>query len=309
MSSNPFPNLYLVGAPKAGTSFLHAHLADQAEIFGSGYKEPSYFHYFGAKSAQWGRASMPVMVEQTSEAAYLSLFAEWRDEPYAIDASTNYLQGPDVCSRIKAARPDAKIIAVVREPVARAYSYYLMKWRDGWVREPFADAIENEKVEAEVATFPTAFHYGFVSQSTYAPALRAYVEAFGSDQVRVYRFEDVTQNISAVLCDLSDFLGFEIKESQQAAKEKNSFKVERSPILTKILLTYHRLPLKHLVNRVVPRATRDKIRIGYRNIRNKDGEKPKLDPAAEQKLLALLGTDYTDALTYTREQGVLFELE
>ena len=137
------PDFLLVGAPKAGTTALHAALAGHPELFLSGVKEPKYYlcgdspppAYQGPGDAH----SNQEWIWQRQR--YLDLFDErrrrrsWRGE-----STPFYLYHRDARRRIAADLPRAKLIAVLRDPVDRAYSNWMHLWADGL--EPCADVVE-----------------------------------------------------------------------------------------------------------------------------------------------------------------------
>ena len=106
-----WPNLFVVGAPRAGTTSLYHYLRQHPEIYMSPLKEP---HFFSHSNPQ----SDTVVKHQD---AYLRLFDAARGEKLRGEASPAYLADPDAPARIKDASPEAKIVAVLREPVSRAF--------------------------------------------------------------------------------------------------------------------------------------------------------------------------------------------
>ena len=136
------PDFLLVGAPKAGTTALHGALAEHPELFLSPVKEPKYYlcgdspppAYRGPGDAHSNREWI------WQRQRYLDLFADAGDEQAAGESTPFYLYHRDARRRIAADLPRAKLVAVLRDPVDRAYSNWMHLWADGL--EPCADVVE-----------------------------------------------------------------------------------------------------------------------------------------------------------------------
>ncbi len=308
--SMKFPNLFIVGAPKCGTTFLHAALVQSPEIFGPVIKEPQYFVFAPDRLAYSAGKDIPVIEQAYSKSAYLDLFKDWTDETYAIDATANQLHGRDTAKRIFQERPDAKIIAIIREPVSRAYSHYLMMNLWGAVPEPIEQALEVEQKEIrELGDRRSALQYSFVRQSIYFDAIKSYLDIFGPKNVRIYRFEDITHNLRFVLDDLEQFLSLSLSEVETRLNTKNQFRAQRSETASRLLAFYHTLPIKPLVSRITPRKLRDFIRTQFLRLNSKDAPKPRLSDKARVRIQELVGVDYDRTLQLSRESGSLFEVK
>lgn len=302
-----YPNLYLIGAPRAGTTTLHALLARSGEIFSAHIKEPAYFTFRGAETLDHEDRPVRTFDYQRDAEAYLDLYAGWRRQRYAIDASTYYLATPGAAEEIRACAPGAKAIAILREPLSRAYSHYLMEVRDGWVAGDFVPALQREIGELHRAFREIAGHYAFIRQSRYLAGLQAFHAAFGPDGLRVYRFEDLSGAEPAVLADLARFLGIDLAGLGGSVEVRNSFSVDRFPALSRALNSYRQSDLRLAVNRLTPRPLRDGVRLALTRIRQVPAEKPPFPEAAKDLLRAHLGEDYAQALRFARETGILFE--
>ncbi|AVW93598.1 sulfotransferase domain-containing protein [Celeribacter baekdonensis] len=310
MHSRDIPNLFLVGPPKCGTTFLQAALVQSRHIFGPVIKEPQFFVFAPDRFAYSAGKNIPVIEQAYNKNAYMALFKEWREEAFAIDASANQLHGRNTAKRIFDANPDAKIIAVLREPVARAYSHYLMMNRWGAVPEPLEEALEIEQQEIQaLGEQPSALQYSFVRQSLYFDAVKSYLDVFGPANVRIYHFADVTQNLPMILKDLEEFLSVPLSYTNAIDGPKNSFRAPRSQAASRLLAFYHTLPIKPLVNQITPRKLRNFVRTWFHRLNSKETPKPPLSDVARARILDLVGDDYPRTLQLVRDRGSLFEIE
>src|SRR6266480_7948081 len=129
-SLRPLPDFLILGAQKAGTTALYAYLRQHPEITGPSWKEVSFFDRHYARGEAWYRGNFP-----NSLRARGKLVGE---------ASPSYLFHPLAPERVAGLVPEAKLIALVRNPVDRAYSHYQHEVALG--REPlsFEDAVAAE---------------------------------------------------------------------------------------------------------------------------------------------------------------------
>lgn len=196
------PDLFLVGAPKAGTTSLHAYLAQHPSIFMSDRKEP---HYFGTDIE-------PVWWRIRDEASYLELFGQAREDQWAGESSVWYLFSEAAPAQIKDFSPDAKIIIMVRRP---AEAMWALHWQ--LVRGLYEDILDfRTALEAEPdralgkrvpkdATDSVPLQYRRVYE--YGPQIERYYETFGRDRTHVIVFEEFAADTGAAVRDVFSFLG------------------------------------------------------------------------------------------------------
>lgn len=184
MSKHRYPNLFLIGAMKAGTTSLHEYLAAHPEIFMCSKKEPRFFadETSLAKGENW----------------YLNLFGSARDEVIVGESSTAYSRSfrfPGVPERIARFNPEARIMYVMRDPVARTISHY-------WFQVRFFH---------EKRDMLTAFREDpkYTDASNYALQLAPYVRLFGSDNVATLTSEELSTNTLLTVQRLFRWLGVE----------------------------------------------------------------------------------------------------
>lgn len=187
-----FPDFYLVGAAKSGTTSLFRYLTQHPSIFIPREKE---LHYFADPSVSRGGS-------YRRPEAYLRLYENCPEDVRAGDASTSYLPSPSAAVNIREARPDARILAILRNPVERAYSHYWHQRTRFRERLSFEDAIEDEprRIEAGLT-------YGFLYVRTgmYYEQVRRFTDRFGA-HVQVHLFDDLRSDAAAVCRDTFAFL-------------------------------------------------------------------------------------------------------
>jgi len=198
----PKPDFIIVGAPKSGTTSLWGYLSQHPDVFMPEKKEPMYFcgykpGFQGPLSEGYNRN----MVVDKSE--YLKLFFPAGPDQMVGEASTDYLSCPEAPARIHAWNPETKIIIMLRNPIERARSEHQHLLRDQHESLEFIDALmlENERL---VQGFVPLFCH--IRRGLYAEAVRKYLDMFGSNNVRIYLFDDLIADADKIYRNLLDFL-------------------------------------------------------------------------------------------------------
>jgi hypothetical protein len=188
------PNFLCVGTQKAGTTTLHDILKQHPDIYLPESKEAHFFdiddHY--QQGIDW----------------WLETFFSTLNNEKAIGAMTpEYLYYNEVPSRIlKTLGPDIKIIIILRSPVARAYSHYLMSKRRGYEDYSFAKAIEIESKRIEEGEFEKN-HFSYASRSLYFNQVKRYFDIFPRENILLIKFEDdLLRNKEKTIASILDFL-------------------------------------------------------------------------------------------------------
>ncbi len=204
-----WPDFLLVGAPKGGTTALHAALIGHPQLFLTANKEPKFFMCDGrppprSKHRGPGDAhSRQEWVWRTSD--YEAMFAAAPTGALAGESSAFYLYDRAAQRRIAATIPQARLIAVIRDPVDRAYSNWSHLWSDGL--EPIADfnaalALEDSRVAKGYAPF---WHYTRLGR--YGEQLAHLYTLFPREQVLVLRYRQLAEEPDRTIATVCEFLG------------------------------------------------------------------------------------------------------
>lgn len=201
------PNFFIIGAAKAGTTSLYRYLEQHPQIYMSPIKEPNFFALEG-QPLDFRGPDDRLYIEQfsvTERERYEALFEASGPEPVRGEASALYLYSPQAPARIYRDVPDAKIVAVLRHPVDRAYSAFLHLLRDA--REPlpsFEAALGAEEARVR-GGWEHLWHLR--GMGFYGEQLGRYYRCFGRERIRVYLYEELQREPEGVIADILSFLG------------------------------------------------------------------------------------------------------
>jgi hypothetical protein len=199
------PNFFVVGAGRCGTTSLHQFLGQHPDVFVCGRKSPNHFATH-VPQPEWETPVARAMARQwvADEGAYRMLFEGVTTEHAIGDVSPVYLQALDVPRRLHDAHPEAKIIAILRDPVERAHAHFIGRQRDGIE----TCATFEERVAAELASpMPDDVAFGhLLGCGRYHHFLAPYVEKFGADRVKVLLYDDLVADPLALMKEIFTFL-------------------------------------------------------------------------------------------------------
>lgn len=294
------PNFFIFGATKSGTSSLYFYLKQHPDIFMSGVKEP---HFFGFEPDQevWEvrngeNQKNGYVVTDFSE--YQKLFEAGAVAKARGEASVMYIYLEGTAERIYAQIPDAKLVAVLRNPVERAYSAYLHRIREGdEPYESFMDALEAEPKRIAEGWAPL---YHYQNMGFYGEQLKRFYAQFPKEQLKVFLYEDLETEPERVIRDIYAFIGIDPAFKPNTKTRHNISGVPQS----KLIHQAHRFlkkphPLKEFGKALLPGPLRGRVkrqllsRLETQNLR-----KPPLGPEAKARLIN----------AYREDIGVLQEL-
>lgn len=198
------PNFLIIGAQKAGTTSLYYYLRQHPQIYMSREKEAHFFSYENEKLTFHG-PSHKLTIPITNIENYRKLFQEVSSEIAVGEASPSYLYIPKAVERIQNYVPDAKLIAILRNPTDRAYSNFLHCVQDGSEQlTDFEQAIRAEKARIH-DNWGAMWHY--VQKGFYYTQLKRFFDRFDPNQIRVYLYEDLQSSPINLVQDIFQFLG------------------------------------------------------------------------------------------------------
>jgi len=224
----PRPDFLIVGAPKAGTSWLYGNLAANPRIFLTPVKEPRYYSagpgerlsFSGPGDDAWMRNFV------RSGEEYGRLFAGADEGQLLGEASSDYLYRSEVAApRIRREAPGARIVVLLRDPAHRAHSNWLHHVRDGRETLPFGDAI---RAEPERIRSGWAWWWHYVERGFYGRQLEPFLESFPEDQILLALHDELRRDPAGLLRRVSAFLGVDPVVDRGVADRRNESLAARS---------------------------------------------------------------------------------
>ena len=202
------PSFLIIGAQRAGTSTLYEYLVRHPCIGGASRKEVGYFDRRYHRGAQWYRAQFPTKFQKQMALARGQAFATG-------EASPSYLLNRDVPSRVVSMVPETKFIAILRDPIDRAYSGYQREVRKGRETRPFADAVRAElpdplgdwKDNLSGEALENFYHRSYLARGLYAQQLQHWMTFFPRERFLLLSSEEFFKDALSVLNRACDFLG------------------------------------------------------------------------------------------------------
>ncbi len=200
------PNFFVAGAPKAGTTALHAALARHPELYLSAVKEPKFFLTDGPPRAQGGPGDAKTYREHVwRRADYEALFDPAPPGALLGESTPFYLYSQAAQRRIRALVPHARMILVLRDPIERAHSNWAHLWSAGL--DPIDDFVracdeEDRRIAAGWADF-----WRYKRLGLYGEQVQHLYSVFPADQVLLLRYRDLLEDPAHALNRICSFLG------------------------------------------------------------------------------------------------------
>lgn len=272
------PNFLMIGAQKSGTTAIFAYLGQHPQVFTSEIKEPAFFAFEGVQVSFGGpddaRAERYIVNDLER---YRRLFRKAGESTRAGEASNGYMYAPHAAERIRHYIPNAKLIAVLRDPVDRAYSAYRHLVRDGRERLSFEEALAAEPTRM-AANWHPIWHYR--QRGFYYAQLRRFFELFSRAQIAVYTYDELKADPGALLRSMFVFLDLDPDFEPDISVRHNVSGMPRSRLLHSIIGRPSRA--KDLAKRLLPAGA---IRIHAAVMsRNLVVSEPKIAPETDRAL-------------------------
>lgn len=192
------PNFFIVGAPKAGTTSLYYYLKEHPEVYMSPEKEPNFFSHqeIQSQNLYYKKRNTETLED------YQKLFNGVTYEKAIGEASVSYLFYHSVSKKIYSRVPHAKVIIILRNPVDRAFSHYLMDLRLGYISISFDDVIYKRGRYKNL----NLYYQQYVELGLYHEQVKRYLTTFGKKNVLVLISNEFKKNTKKIVNSVYDFL-------------------------------------------------------------------------------------------------------
>lgn len=231
-----WPNLFLIGVPRAGTTALYTYLQQHPGVFMTPAKEPGFFAVDGALYDLECRHAPQTSYFLTTIDAYQALFRHLGDETVIGDATPHYFYHRRVAQRIAYYAPDAKILSMLRSPAERMYSHYMMEVRDGSQRRTFERFLR--EIQGMHANHPA------LQNSYYFDHLKQYYTLIKPEQIKTCLYDELRADPPGLMKTLYRWLNIDDSFVPDISGQPNRSGIPKSRL-------HHRLVMKSLDHRLM----------------------------------------------------------
>lgn len=254
--SGPTPDFLVIGAQKSGTTTLADRLAADSDVYLPAV-EVHYFSHRYYRGADW----------------YARILAGAPAGALIGEKSPSYLTDPDAPARIDAALGGVRLMAILRDPVDRAYSHYWHNRRLDKEALGFAEAIAAEPERTAGASAADRARYGYLGGGRYAEHLARFDPLF-EGRLLVLVFEDLRADQVAVLGEVRRFLGLACRPAPDVGDGD-------APVVRNAYVEYRSQRLRRAA-RHLPRP----LAAAVFRVNQRPAAYPPLDPGLRQELAA-----------------------
>ena len=274
------PNFFVIGAAKAGTTSIWEFLRHHPEVFmPEGFKESNHFLLNGARADFQGPGDYWLnQLAVHDRADYVRLFDEAEGQIAVGEVCPFYMASTEIPGRIRSFAPEAKIVAILRNPADRAFSSYLHLVRDRREDLDFASSLRREAERAAQNWEPL---WRYRDLGLYHKYLSVYFDQFDASRIRIYLFEELTRGNRATLADLMQFLGIDDSVNIELAKVNSAAHATLSRTRTIEDLVFRENVVKRVAKRILPEES---IRKARNLLLNANRYSPRFDPAVRREL-------------------------
>ncbi|MEM8829548.1 MAG: sulfotransferase domain-containing protein [Cyanobacteria bacterium P01_G01_bin.19] len=231
------PSFLIIGAKKCGTTSLFNYLCQHPNIGEPTWKEVSYFNIYYGRGNAWYKSFFPISLPKLDSQDLITG-----------EATASYICHPQAPARIVATIPQVKLIALLRNPIDRAYSHYHHTKRIGKETLSFEDAIaqeelrvkqlENESKELGLKSSP-AYNYTYLASGMYAKQLKNWLKYFDREQLLILKSEDFFDYPAAKFKQVLNYLKLPNWSPKKYQKyNHNSYSQEIKPSTRQFLAEY-----------------------------------------------------------------------
>lgn len=277
------PNLFIVGAPKSGTTALTHYLGSHPELFAL----PWELHRFGTDLVFRSRTGVPGRISWED---YAGSFAGREAKRYRVDHSVFYLYSKRAAEEIHRFDPSSRIIVMLRKPVEQMYSEHSeMLYQGEEDIAEFEAALEAEPERRQGRGIPAgcrhAFGLFYRDLARYAEQLERYLSVFGRHQVHVVIHDDLVADAAGTYGRVLDFLDVD-RSHRPDLSVVNANKVVRSTTVRRLLQDAPS-GVRRTGRLLVPSATaRARLRRKAHSLNKSQRPRPPMDPGLRQRLVA-----------------------
>ncbi len=241
LQSQNKPNLFILGAPKAGTTFLFEKLKNSNDFFFPKLKELNYFSFNDLNEKSYYNDYKVNTLDK-----YLSFYKNTESAKYVIDGSVSYFTSENALKDIASFNTESKIIIILRNPIQRAFSHYQMDKRMGYATKNFKDYLKDNN---------DRHYHEYVENSLYFKNIEIASKYFEKKNIIILTLEEISKNLDRLSLFLQ--LDLEIISKKELGEKINENKAPKN-FLGRIMQKNRNLV--SILKIFIPKKISDKIK-------------------------------------------------
>jgi len=247
------PNFFVIGVVKGGSTSLYHYLEQHPEIYLPPIKETNHFARADVSHADflpgyatdvridldaYFKKGMPEKIHIAhvdSDTHYEQLYSQAADQKAIGDVSNSYMVCASSAKEIQNYAPNAKLIVILRNPVRRVWSQYLMNLREA--KTQGADLIQEVESDASQNKVGWGVNHQYLELGKYAEQLNRYYALFPAGQIKVLFYESYRDDTAGSLKEICKFLKVDENFTFDFREKKNTASLPRSHKLNEFLVS------------------------------------------------------------------------
>ncbi len=179
----------IIGARKAASSSICRYLKQHPQLHMPPFKRLRFFNKWDKLGSKFDEKAISSFFDK-----YKHMCGRAQERQVIGEVGSGYLSCKRAAEMIKYYLPDVKLIAILRDPVDRAYSEYMMQLRDGYQKRGLMEMVERGNTY-------------YLQASYYGRLLKKYYDIFGQEKIRIYIYEEFKKNPVKIFQDMLRFIG------------------------------------------------------------------------------------------------------
>jgi len=270
--SYPPPDFIIIGAAKSGTTAMYELLRRHPDIYFSPVKEPHYFSDFDVREFTsafrrnnvidpenyFSQSPLPQQFQLfiNDPDQYSRLYEDAPEGKIRGEASTSYLYSERAPKAILKHNPDTRLIAILRNPVERAFSHHTMALKYGYTTDDFLTALKKDQAKKEKGWSRSEL---FLELGHYDDQLERYYKYFPRNQIHVIIHEEWRVQPQKTMNRVTGFL----KTTPLNLPEQKTHNTGEVPRYAQLNQWLHRMGLRQYLADQLPTAMKEKLRSWY----------------------------------------------
>lgn len=264
------PNFFIVGSAKSGTTSIYNYLKQHPDIFMSPIKETHHFStdIDSSKFRPDYAANLNINIDSWLDGdqkkeifhafvkdwdKYLKLFKNSENQKAIGEVTNSYLYSKEAAKNIRSKFPEGKIIMILRNPVERAFSHFLMDLKSGLETGSFLEAFKKDMAKSNKGWGISNVYYEI---GMYYEQVKRYLTIFPQEQIKIILYDDYRNDAIKTLKEICNFLNIDSNFEFEFSKEHNKAMIPKSGA---VALMMRQKGLKVFAKKIFPKSWKNII--------------------------------------------------